>query len=148
VPGSNFAPSRTTRIIGTVTDGDDRGVEDGDRPVPGGPADWLPQAVSAPATPYGTIFSALRSPETLPGYTSNCDGTREPAWLSANRSGFDLVPGQSVTVTVTLDSAKGAQPGTFTGSLFTEADTPYPVTPVDVTMTVTPPSTWGCYKAR
>ena len=90
----------------------------------------------------GIGYTTTRSAETLPGY-GQCDGAGDTAWLSANPAAFTLAPGQSVTVTVTLDSAQVAQPGTFTASLFAEADTPYLVKPVAVTMQVSPPGGWG-----
>lgn len=83
------------------------------------------------------------SAETLGGYASQCDGVGAPPWLSPGRTGFDLAAGQSVTVTVTLNSAEVTQPGTFTGSVFAEASTPYLVKPVQVSMQVTPPATWS-----
>ena len=36
-----------------------------------------------------------------------------------------------------------AQPGTYTADLAVSTDTPYLVKPLGVTMTVTPPKTWG-----
>jgi hypothetical protein len=35
------------------------------------------------------------------------------------------------------------QPGTYTAQLGVSTDTPYDVDPVNVTMTVTPPTGWG-----
>jgi hypothetical protein len=46
---------------------------------------------------------------------------------------------------VTLDASvpEITQPGTLTAALTLGTDTPYPVAPVDVTLTVKPPKTWG-----
>ena len=48
-------------------------------------------------------------------------------------------------MTVTLDASTPAtnQPGTYKGLLTLQTNTPYQYSPVSVTMTVTPPSTWG-----
>ena len=54
-----------------------------------------------------------------------------------------MPPGQSVTVPVTLNSSKVAQPGTYTAGLTVGADTPQQVAPVTITLTANPPKTWG-----
>jgi subtilisin family serine protease/N-acetylneuraminic acid mutarotase len=79
---------------------------------------------------------------TLPGY-SRCNGSGEPAWLSASKTSVALNPGQSVTVKVKLDSAKVAQPGSYTATLWARSDAPYAVKPVTVTMHVKAPKGWN-----
>jgi N-acetylneuraminic acid mutarotase len=88
-------------------------------------------------TPSGTNYENIA--EQLPGY-STCTGTSVP-WLSESQDAFTLSPGQSVTVMVTMKAAAAAaaQPGSYTANLIVNQDTPYQVTPVGVTMTVTPP---------
>jgi hypothetical protein len=56
-----------------------------------------------------------------------------------------LQPGKSVTVTVTLNAGGPAvnQPGTYTAQLTVGSNTPSSNAPINVTMNVTPPSTWG-----
>lgn len=56
-----------------------------------------------------------------------------------------MQPGASATVTVTLDASAPeiSQPGTYTASLGLGSDTPYPLAPVSVSLTVKPPATWG-----
>lgn len=79
--------------------------------------------------------------EHLPGY-DECGGDVE--WLSEDTTGFDVAPGQTVTVKVTTDSATLSQPGTYKGELIVGTDSPYgSAQPVAVTMDVTPPKTWG-----
>ncbi len=97
----------------------------------------------------GTTYdgASTTKSQVLPGY-SQCDGAGDTGWLSAKTSVLTLAPGQTVTVTVTLDSAKVAQPGTYTANLWAASDTPYPVTVVPVTMRVTPPSKWGLLRGR
>jgi hypothetical protein len=76
---------------------------------------------------------------------NGCAGTSLP-WLNISGGTATLQPGQSTTVTVTLAATtakKVTQPGTFSAQLGVENNTPYVVSPVDVTMTVTPPSGWG-----
>lgn len=80
--------------------------------------------------------------EMLPGYDQCGDGFHLP-WLSVSSGGLDLKPGQSATVTLTVNSSSITQPGTLTAALGIGTDTPYPVAPVTVTTTVTPPASWG-----
>ena len=87
----------------------------------------------------------LAPPEELSGY-DQCgdDGTQVP-WLSSSPSQVTVSAGGSVTVTVTLDggAAGVTQPGSYTAGLTLINDTPYATPVVGVTMTVTPPKTWG-----
>jgi N-acetylneuraminic acid mutarotase len=86
-------------------------------------------------------FSAAPFAENLPGY-DQCDGS--VGWLSLNDSSLTLAPGQTAQVTVTADSSGESQPGTYAADIIANANTPYSsLTPVSVTMTVTPPSSWG-----
>src|SRR5487761_1498614 len=58
-------------------------------------------------------------------------------------AGFSLAPGRSVTVTVSLDSARLDQPGTYAATLWAAASDPYPVQMAAVAMHVTPPRGWA-----
>jgi subtilisin family serine protease/N-acetylneuraminic acid mutarotase len=81
--------------------------------------------------------------EHLPGF-DDCDtsaGDRVP-WLAAAPAAGTLAPGESVTVTVTLDG-RVAQPGSLLGRLLVLEDAPGRVAPVPVTLRVTPPPSWG-----
>jgi hypothetical protein len=84
---------------------------------------------------------AVASAAQLPGY-GDCGG--QP-WLSARPAAATLAPGQSRTVTVTLNAADASitQPGTYTAALRLGNDTPYPAPTVPVTLTASPPKTWG-----
>jgi hypothetical protein len=77
----------------------------------------------------------------LPGY-GDCGG--DP-WLSASRSALTLAPGQATTITVTLSTRNTSitQPGRYAASLEFATDTPYGTRSVPVTLTATPPKTWG-----
>ncbi|HEY1914390.1 MAG TPA: carboxypeptidase regulatory-like domain-containing protein [Streptosporangiaceae bacterium] len=81
--------------------------------------------------------------EQLPE-SGDCANT-SPGWLSESPSAFTLQPGQSVTAQVMLDAGASSvtQPGAYTAGLVVENDTPYQVPDVGVTMTVTPPASWG-----
>jgi hypothetical protein len=81
--------------------------------------------------------------EQLPGYAS-CGGTDVP-WLSESQASFTLNPGATTTVTFTLNAGDPpvTQPGAYTARLGISDDTPYRTSPVGVTMTATPPKTWG-----
>ena len=82
--------------------------------------------------------------EQLPGY-SDCDGNFDVGWLSESTSTVTLAPGKSATITFTVDAgdASVAQPGDYSAELAFAADTPYAAPPVHVTLTATPPKTWG-----
>ncbi|GAA5188421.1 hypothetical protein GCM10023322_39080 [Rugosimonospora acidiphila] len=96
-----------------------------------------------PGGPLGT--PPLANSEVLPGFADCAAGSGDVSWLSANPTSLTLAPGASATVTVTLDATAPdiTQPGTFTASLALRSDTPYSLAPVNVTMTVKPPKTWG-----
>ncbi len=73
-------------------------------------------------------------------------GVTDVPWLAAAPTTATLQPGQSVMVTATLTAttaAKVTQPGTYTAQLGVAANVPYRVDPINITMTVTPPSGWG-----
>jgi N-acetylneuraminic acid mutarotase len=88
-------------------------------------------------------YASQDTVEQLPGYTA-CDTATVP-WLSESQAGFTLNPGQQTTVTVTLNAgdASVTLPGAYTTGLQVSDDTPYTTSPVNVTMNVTPPKTWG-----
>lgn len=79
--------------------------------------------------------------EVLPGF-DDCSSEGDADWMSLTRMSATLAPGESLTVTVSM-AAEGAQPGTYTASVRIAEDTRYRLDPVEVTMTVTPPDTWG-----
>lgn len=86
-------------------------------------------------------FNAVPFAESLPGF-DQCGG--DVAWLSEDTTGFDVAPGQTVSVRVSADSSVLSQPGSYAGQLVMIANTPYPSpAPVGVTMQVNPPMTWG-----
>jgi hypothetical protein len=69
-------------------------------------------------------------------------GGGDVPWMSVDPQQVTLAPGETVTVTVSLDGEVD-QPGTYTAAVGIGHDTPYEVEPVDVTMVVTPPPTWA-----
>ena len=87
-------------------------------------------------------FSPTPFSEVLPGF-DQCGSSTDVPWLSEDPASFDVAPGQTVTVTVGLDASQVDQPGTYAAKLTAGTDTPYQVTPVTVTMNVTPPPSWG-----
>lgn len=91
----------------------------------------------------GSTTPPSKTVQLLPGYDQG--GSADVPWLSEDPQQFAVDPGSSVTVQVTLDASDPsvAQPGTYTGQLVIATDTPYQVAPVGVTMTATPPKTWG-----
>ncbi len=89
----------------------------------------------------GGGFNPVQFAETLPGY-GQCGGA--PAWMSESATAFHVAPGRTVKVRVTVNSAVVSQPGTYKGQLAIDTDSPYrSPQPVDVTMQVKPPKTWG-----
>lgn len=85
-------------------------------------------------------FRAVSSAESLPGYDQCVSGV---PWLRESSTDFDVAPGQSVTVGVTVDSAKLAQPGDYAAALLVSTDSPYSVQQVAVSLHVDPPASWG-----
>jgi len=66
-------------------------------------------------------------------------------WLEVSPASATLDPGQSVTVTVGMDSGatEENQPGTYGAGVGIGHDTPYDVPTVGVEMVATPPNNWG-----
>ena len=87
-------------------------------------------------------FNPTPFSEVLPGF-DQCGGGADVPWLSEDPASFDVAPGQTVTVTVAMDSSQVDQPGTYDAKLAVGTDSPYSVTPIGVEMTVTPPASWG-----
>lgn len=87
-------------------------------------------------------FSAAPDSEVLPGFEGCAEAAADVSWMTIDKSAVTLTPGQNVTVTVGM-TANVDQPGTYSGSVGIKENTPYTVAPVAVTMTATPPKTWG-----
>jgi N-acetylneuraminic acid mutarotase len=87
-------------------------------------------------------FNPQTFAETLPGF-SPCGVTPDVPWLSESTTEFDLAPGASTTVVVTMDSSTVPQPGAYTGGISISTDTPYSVPSVSASMQVNPPKAWG-----
>jgi N-acetylneuraminic acid mutarotase len=87
-------------------------------------------------------FNPMPFAEVLPGY-DQCGGGTDVPWLSEDPASFDVAPGQTVTVTVGMDSSQVDQPGTYDAKLGLSTDSPYSITPVGVEMNVNPPTSWG-----
>jgi N-acetylneuraminic acid mutarotase len=90
---------------------------------------------------YGDTTDAAHQ---LPGY-GDCSGGAGVPWLSLSQSKVTIAPGQHATVTVTLDAASPSvsQPGSYAATVLAEATTPYLNPSASVTLTATPPRTWG-----
>lgn len=89
-------------------------------------------------------FSPTADSEFLSGL-DQCGFTDIP-WLAENPAEFDVPVGQTVSVTVTLTATTAdsvTQPGTYTGQIAVNANTPQTLNPINVTMNVTPPKGWG-----
>jgi N-acetylneuraminic acid mutarotase len=90
-------------------------------------------------------FSPTADSEVLGPGLDQC-GTTDVPWLSETPTQFDVPVGATVTVTVTLTAtpADGVQqPGAYSAQLLVNANTPQTISPIGVTMNVTPPKTWG-----
>ncbi|MEW2384676.1 S8 family serine peptidase [Micromonospora sp. NPDC047707] len=87
-------------------------------------------------------FNATPDSEALPGFEECAEGAADVSWMTIDKTAATLAPGEKVTVTVGM-TANVDQPGTYSGSVSIKENTPYPVPPVAVTMTVQPPTTWG-----
>ncbi|HEX5543309.1 MAG TPA: hypothetical protein VFX60_17435 [Micromonospora sp.] len=90
-------------------------------------------------------FNPTTDGERLPGF-DQCSTVTDVPWLSASSTSATLQPGQSVTVTVTMDATTAVgvlQPGVYSAQFGVKSDTPYTVAPIDVKMTAQPPKDWG-----
>ena len=80
--------------------------------------------------------------EVLPGY-DQCGGGADVPWLSEDPASFDVAPGQTVTVSVGMDSSQVDQPGTYDAKLGRRDGLAVLDHPIGVEMDVTPPKSWG-----
>jgi hypothetical protein len=93
-------------------------------------------------------FSPTPDSEVLGPGLDQC-GTSDVKWLDESPTEFDVPVGQTVTVTVTTSAttADGVQqPGAYSAQILVSADTPQTINPINVTMNVTPPKSWGKLK--
>ncbi|MEI7058778.1 S8 family serine peptidase [Nocardioides sp. CCNWLW239] len=90
------------------------------------------------------VFAPAATAEVLPGY-DDCGGgdATDASWLSTAAGSVTLAPGESATVTLTLDSGELGQPGEYAARLRLTEDTPFDVPLVSVSLRVDPPRTWG-----
>ena len=87
-------------------------------------------------------FNATVDSEMLPGFEDCGSSAADVEWMTVSPAVAMLAPGQSVTVTVTMDP-NVAQPGTYTAAVGIAEDAPGSIDPVAVTFDVTPPKDWG-----
>lgn len=91
-----------------------------------------------------TGFLDQAGSQVLSGLTQ-C-GTADVPWLTPAATTLTVRPGQRVQVSVAMSATSAdqvSQPGTYTAQLGFSTDTPYDVSPRNVTMKVTPPKGWG-----
>ncbi|MPZ53367.1 MAG: S8 family serine peptidase, partial [Acidimicrobiia bacterium] len=81
-------------------------------------------------------FLATDQAELLPGLV-DC-GAVDVDWMATDEIDGALEPGESTTISVTVDSEAVNQPGTYTASLAVRSDTPNQMAPIGVTMGVEP----------
>ena len=95
-------------------------------------------------SPGGIFVPPVAASEILPGF-ADCGEVTDVPWLSESATTVTLDPGATAKVTVTLDASASVvtQPGSYTAQLALGSDTPYQLAPIDVTMRVSPPKTWG-----
>ncbi|MFL5959722.1 MAG: carboxypeptidase regulatory-like domain-containing protein [Gaiellaceae bacterium] len=90
-------------------------------------------------------FTPTPDSEVLSPGLDQC-GTVDVPWMSESPTEFDVPVGATVDVTVTLTAtpADGVeQPGDYSAQLLVNANVPQTIDPIDVTMHVTPPKSWG-----
>jgi subtilisin family serine protease len=95
-------------------------------------------ALPEPATTDSIGWPDMHIVMNVSGDTA--DGGME--WLTTTPAEFTLQPGQSKTITAAM-SGVVPQPGTFTGKLVADAETPYDAPSVAVSMKINPPRSWG-----
>jgi hypothetical protein len=90
-------------------------------------------------------FSPIPNSELYPGL-DNCGEVTDVPWVSASPvTGTLSASGGSQVVDVAFDASvpEVNQPGTYQAQLRVKTDTPYAVEPVELTMKINPPATWG-----
>ncbi|MEZ5194516.1 MAG: carboxypeptidase regulatory-like domain-containing protein [Nocardioides sp.] len=87
-------------------------------------------------------FSPDAKAMLLAGF-DQCGEGADVTWLKEAPVEFDLAPGATRKVVITMNSKKVTQPGTYLARVKAQTDTPSAVTPVTVKMKVKPPKTWG-----
>ncbi len=70
-------------------------------------------------------------------------GSSDVAWLAEDPVQESVAPSGAQSVTLDFDAAYVDQPGEYHASLVVKNDTPYGKFMIPVTMTVTPPNSWG-----
>jgi hypothetical protein len=77
--------------------------------------------------------------------SGGCDGDTGVPWLAVPGRTTTLAPGQSTTITLTVNPGDPSitQPGTLVAHLAIAQDTPYDLAPVDLALVDAPPATWG-----
>ncbi|OKI84584.1 hypothetical protein [Micromonospora sp. CB01531] len=87
-------------------------------------------------------FTSTPAGEVLPGFDECVEEPGDVSWMTIDKTSATLAPGEKVKVTVGM-TANVDQPGTYTASVALKDNTPYTVRSVAVTMTATPPKSWG-----
>ncbi len=100
-------------------------------------------------SPGGLFVPPVATSEVLPGF-ADCGTSSDVPWLSESSTHVTVGAGASVQVTVTLNANVPSitQPGTYTAALAFGSDTPYSIPSVNVSLTVSPPKTWGKITGR
>ena len=93
-----------------------------------------------PATTDSIGWPDMHIVMNVSGDTAGGGGSMD--WVTTTPAEFTLAPGQSKTITAALNGVV-PQPGTFTGSIVADAETPYDAPSVDVSMKINPPKSWG-----
>ena len=93
--------------------------------------------------PEPTTVADLGFPDMHMVLNVTGETTVEVPWLDVQPPAFTLEPGASTTVHVDLDSSSVDQPGTYTSAVVADGSTPYPEPRVQVSLSVTPPTSWG-----
>lgn len=139
VPVTGTAPAGSTLVVEVVGDGG--GFFIGSNAEP----ETAPSYIAAeecgnaePATLEEVGFPDMHTVLNVTGET-----TVDVPWLDVQPPAFTLAPGASATVQVDLDSSRVDQPGTYTSAVVADGSTPYAEPRVQVSLSVTPPLSWG-----
>jgi subtilisin family serine protease len=139
VPVTGTAPAGSTLVVEVV--GVDGEIFIGSNAEP----ETAPSYIAAeecgnaePATLEEVGFPDMHTVLNVTGETSV-----DVPWLDVQPPAFTLAPGESDTVYVDLDSSRVDQPGTYTSGVVANGSTPYAEPKVQVSLSVTPPLSWG-----
>ena len=99
--------------------------------------------IADPDTGNTVLVGAFPSGAEVDGLAFATGGVSDVPWLAEEPVSGTVPATSSLPITITFDAGAVSQPGIYYARLHIKEDTPYALSNVPVTMTVTAPITWG-----